>query len=260
MAHKEEMIDLHGSQVQVLSGGSGTPLLYLHSAGGEVAWLPFFEQLSRDFKVYVPAHPGFSKSSGLDKIDSVHDLVFHYVDLMDALGLKTAFVAGLSLGGWIAAELAVHHPERVRKLALMGAVGLYWNGAPKIPDIFAASGPKTRDIIFYDPKSELARAVMPDDPSTEQLELAIKAREATARVGWNPYLYDPRLLERLYRVTMPTLLIWGDTDRLVAIEYAQEYKKRIKDSRLITIEKCGHAPPIERPEPTAKAIAEFFKS
>ncbi len=259
MAFKDEIIDVHGSKIQLLSDGSGEPLLYLHSAGGEVAWLPFFEMLSRDFKVYLPAHPGFSKSGGLDKIDTVHDLVLHYTDLMDALELKNALVAGLSLGGWIAAELAVHHPERIRKLVLMGAVGLYWKGAPPMPDIFAASGPQTRDIVFFDPKSELAMAVIPDNPTAEQLEAALKAREATARVGWNPYLYDPRLLERLYRITMPTLLIWGDSDRLVSLEYGKAYQKGIKGSRLMTIEKCGHAPPMERPEPTAKAVRDFFK-
>jgi pimeloyl-ACP methyl ester carboxylesterase len=259
MAFKEEFIDVHGSKIQLLSDGSGEPLLYLHSAGGEVAWLPFFEMLSRDFKIYVPAHPGFSKSEGLDKIDTIQDLVFHYVDVMDVLGLKTAYVAGLSLGGWTAAELAVHHPERIRKLVLMGAVGLYWKGAPPMPDIFAASGPQTREIVFFDPNSELAKMVIPDNPTAEQLEAALKAREATARVGWNPYLYDPKLLERLYRITMPTLLVWGDSDKLVSLEYAKAYQKGIKGSRLMTIEKCGHAPPIERPEPTAKAVAQFFK-
>ena len=103
MSFQEEFLNLRGTKIQLLKGGSGDPLLYLHSAGGEVVWLPFFELLSQHFTVYLPAHPGFSQSEGLEKIDTMEDLVFHYTDLMDYLGLTRPYVAGLSLGGWLAA-------------------------------------------------------------------------------------------------------------------------------------------------------------
>lgn len=259
MAYQEEFIDVRGARIQLLHGGSGEPLLYLHSAGGELAWLPFFEQLSREFTVYVPAHPGFAHSEGLDRIDTIFDLVFHYLDLMDTLGLATANMAGLSLGGWLAAELAVHHSHRVRKLVLIGAVGLRVENAPPMPDIFAASAKKTRELVFFEPDSELAMTMIPDTPAPEALEMVLRAREATARVGWNPYLYDPRLRERLYRITAPTLVVWGDHDRLVSIEYGKAYQEGITGARLVTIDRCGHAPPLERAETTAKAVTEFLK-
>ena len=135
MPFQEEMLNVRGVKIQMLKGGSGDPLLYLHSAGGEMVWLPFFEQLSQKYTVYLPAHPGFSKSEGLDRIDTMEDLVFHYTDLMDQLGLTQPYVAGLSLGGWLAAELAIRYPTRIRKLALLNAVGLRVPGAP-IADFF----------------------------------------------------------------------------------------------------------------------------
>jgi pimeloyl-ACP methyl ester carboxylesterase len=100
--------------------------------------------------------------------------------------------------------------------------------------------------------------MIPDQASGEQLEFALRAREATARLGWNPYLYDSRLRERLHRITVPTLIIWGDSDRLVAREYADAYHRGIQGSRLVTIEKCGHAPPFEKPDETARLVTEFL--
>lgn len=258
MKHQEEFIDVRGTKIELLRGGSGRPLLYLHGAGGEVAWLPFFDTLAKDFTVYVPAHPGFSRSGSYDKIDTIHDLVFHYIDLMDTLRIEQPFVAGFSLGGWLAAELAVHQPHRLRKLVLIDAVGLKLEGAP-IADIFAPTPPQARELFFYDSKSDLALTMVPDVPSPEMLEMVLRAREGTARVGWNPYLFDPRLRERLYRVTVPTLVIWGDSDRVVSIQHANAYKQGITNSRLAVIEKCGHCPSFEKPAETANLIASFLK-
>lgn len=259
MAFQEEFVDLRGTKIQMLKGGSGEPLLYLHSAGGEVAWLPFFELLAQHFTVYLPAHPGFSKSEGLDKIDTIEDLTFHYTDLMDHLGLTQPYVAGLSLGGWLAAELATRYSDRIRKLALIDAVGLRVPGAP-IADIFAATPEETRALVFHDPQSDLAKTFVPDVPSPEVLENTLRAREATARVGWNPFLCNPKLRERLYRITVPTLIIWGESDRLVPVAHGKAYNEGVAGSKLIVLEKCGHAPPFEKPEETTKLLVEFFRN
>jgi pimeloyl-ACP methyl ester carboxylesterase len=258
MPFREEFLTVHGTKTQMLSGGSGDPLLYLHSAGGEVVWLPFFELLSQRYTVYVPAHPGFSKSEGLEKIDTIEDWVFHYTDLMDQLGLSQPYVAGLSLGGWLAAELATRYAQRVRKLALIDAVGLRVPGAP-IADIFAATPEETRTLVFHDPHSDVAKMFVPDVPSPEMLENMLKAREATARVGWNPLLCNLKLRDRLYRITVPTLIIWGEADRLVPLAHGQAYHEGIRGSRLVTIKHCGHAPPFEKPEETAQLLSEFFQ-
>lgn len=259
MPFQEEFLNVRGTKIQMLKGGKGAPLLYLHSAGGEVAWLPFFEQLSQHYTVYLPAHPGFSQSEGLDKIDSMEDLVFHYADLMDHLGLTRPYVAGLSLGGWLAAELASRYAHRIRKLTLLNAVGLRVPGSP-IAEIFAVTPAETRNLVFHDPQSDLAKMFVPDVPSPEVLENTLKAREATARVGWNPYLCNPKLRERLYRITVPTLIVWGESGRLVPPTHGKAYQEGIAGSKLVILEKCGHAPPFEKPEETAKLLSEFFQN
>jgi pimeloyl-ACP methyl ester carboxylesterase len=259
MPFQEMFLDIRDTKIQMLKGGSGEPLLYLHSAGGEVVWLPFFELLSQHYTVYLPAHPGFSQSEGLDKIDSMEDLVFHYTDLMDYLGLVQPYVAGLSLGGWLAAELATRYANRIRKLALLNAVGLRVPGAP-IAEIFAVTPEETRNLVFHDPQSDLAKMFVPDVPSPEVLENTLKAREATARVGWNPYLCNPKLRGRLYRITVPTLVIWGESDRLVPLAHGQAYHEGIAGSKLVILEKCGHAPPFEKPQEAAKLLSDFFRN
>jgi pimeloyl-ACP methyl ester carboxylesterase len=257
MALQETLLKIRGTKIQMLKGGSGEPLLYLHSAGGEIVELPFFAQLAQHYTVYIPAHPGFSQSEGLEKIDTIEDLVFHYTDLMDHLGLTQPYMAGLSLGGWLAAELACRYPQRIRKLALINAAGLRVPGAP-MADIFAATPAETRNLIFYDPHSDLAKTFVPDVPSPAVLENVLKAREATARVGWNPYLCNPKLRGRLYRITVPTLVLWGDSDRLIPVAHGKAYHEGIMGSKLVLMEKCGHAPPFERPEETVKILREFF--
>ena len=259
MACKEEFLDVRGKKIQMLSGGSGDPLLYLHSAGGEVVWLPFFEQLAQHYTVYVPGHPGFSQSEGLDQIDSIEDLVFHYTDLMDQIGLDQPYVVGLSLGGWLAAELATRYANRIKKLALINPVGLRVPGSP-MADIFAANPQETRQLVFHDPDSELAKTFIPDEPSQEVLENALRAREATARVGWNPYLSNPKLRGRLYRITVPTVIVWGESDRLVPVEHSRAYHDGIAGSQLIMLPECGHTPPFEKPQETAQHLEEFFQA
>jgi len=257
--HHEEFIGVRGIRIKVLRGGSGAPLLYLHGAGGAGVWLPFFDLLAKDFTVLAPVHPGFAGSDGYDEIDDIHDLVFHYINLLDTLGLERPIVIGSSLGGWLAAEMAVHHRERVSKLVLIDACGLKVEGKP-IADFFAPSPPELRRLVFHDAESELARAAVPDTPSAEQLDAILRARQAAARIGWNPFMYDPKLRQRLFRIAAPTLIVWGEDDRLVPIEHAKAYQAGIANSQFRAIEKSGHVPVLENPTQTARVIMQFLKS
>jgi pimeloyl-ACP methyl ester carboxylesterase len=259
MAHREEIIEVRGKKIGMMRGGAGPALLYLHGAGGAGVWLPFFDDLAKDFTLFVPTHPGFAGSEGYENIDSIYDLVFHYIDLMNSLGLDRPSIAGSSLGGWLTAELAVHHPERVGKLVLIDACGLHVEGTA-IADFFAPSPPELRSLVFHEPESELARTAIPDMPSPEQLDAILRARQTTARIGWNPFMYDPKLRSRLYRIKAPTLIIWGENDRLVPMAHARAYHEGIAGSRLVTIEKSGHVPIIENPARTAQAIRDFLRS
>ena len=261
-----EMLQVNGAPIQMLRGGQGPPLLYLHSAGAEVVWRPFqavLSTLAQDFQLFAPAHPGFAMSEGLDQIDNMEDLVFHYLDLLDVLGLDRVNVVGMSLGGWLAAELATRNPERVSRLVLVDAAGLYLPGNDGFeffldPITTPGYSQQMRERCFHDPTSELARTFIPDTIAFDQLLFHYRARQATARVAWNPYFYNPKLRGRLRRVKCPALVLWGDSDGLLPLEFARAYQEAIPGARLTVINQCGHLPPIEKPEEFAAAVKEFL--
>jgi len=254
MNYSEQFVEVHGKRTQVLRGGSGPPLLYLHSAGGEVAWIPFFEQLAERFDVIVPAHPGFAESEGLDQIDSMEDLVLHYTDLMELLALEQPGMVGLSFGGWLAAEFATRYTNLIRALVLIAPVGL------RCPtgDIFSASPAETRELVFSDPTGPLAMQFIPESPDLQALENYLKAREATSRLGWNPYLHSRKLEGRLYRVSVPSLILAAGADELVPIDHCRLYEEGIGGAKLQIFKGAGHALPLERPDDTARAVIDFL--
>jgi len=255
------MLDVAGKQVRLLVGGSGPPLLYLHGLGGDVEWLDVHARLAARCSVHLPAHPGFAESTGVEQVDDMFDYVLHYVDLLDALGLRRVPVVGTSLGGWLAAELAALYPERVERLVLVDAVGLWIDAAP-IGELFATPPPELAPMLYHDqnhPIAQMMRAMTSISDVPEDFALAqLKALEAAAKIGWNPYLHDPKLEGRLRRVTAPTLVLWGAQDGLVPLVHGERYRDRIKGARLEVIDRCGHLPAIERAEVFAEKVLAFL--
>src|SRR5579862_8267770 len=149
-APTQEFLELDGGRVHLLRGGSGEPVLFLHAAGGAGEWHELHAQLSEHFDVIAPDHPGFAKSDDFPQLTAIDDLVYHYLDLLDALGLDRPHVVGASFGGWIAAELAVHSPHRIGTLTLLSAAGLRVPGHP-VPDIFLMSPQKLVATLFHVP-------------------------------------------------------------------------------------------------------------
>jgi pimeloyl-ACP methyl ester carboxylesterase len=253
------MIDLNGRKTQVMEGGEGEALLYLHSAYGENLWLPFHQELARNFRVIAPAHPGFAQTEGFEDIDSMEDMVFHYLDLLDHLGHDRINIAGVSLGGWIAAELATRYPDRVKRLALATPAGLWLMDHP-MTDMFALMRrpEKLRRVLFHNPDSALAQMLVPAEPDEERLAEAYKAMTATARLAWNPPGHNPKLAGRLRRIKSPALIIWGDDDKLIPTAYAEEWAKHIKGARVHLIKDCGHLVMFEGEEDFVAAIKNFL--
>lgn len=253
-----ETIDVAGRPTVVLSGGDGLPFVYLHSTLGEsFRWLPFLQTWAKKFRVLVPTHPGFGKSGGFDQIGSIEDVAFHYVELLDALGLDEVILGGVSLGGWIAAEFAVRWPERVKKLWLADAPGLWVEGVPLF-DLFRVmqDRDKLREVLFHDPKGHMASLVLKDDPDEEALMTGYQSLTVLARLVWERP-YDPKLAARLRRVRCPTLLVWGANDRLVPPAYGEEYKKHIAGAELRLIANCGHLPMFEREAEFVNLVTAF---
>jgi pimeloyl-ACP methyl ester carboxylesterase len=260
-------VSVLGRTVHELRGGRGRPLLYLHSAMGESSmWLPYLEALAADREVHAPMHPGFGKSDGLDQIRDIEDLVWHYLAYFDALGWRSVDVVGVSLGGWIAAELAARYPERVASLVLVGSVGI-WVAERPIADIFVLDldhPERAVELVFHDqscPAAQMLRAMMgvkhlPD----ELLADLLGARAATAKLGWNPLLHDPRLEALLPRVSARTLCLWGAEDRVVPPVYGERFARGIPNASLRVVPDCGHMLPLERPAEFTAAVDDFLRA
>src|SRR6185436_20045831 len=150
MPYAEQMLDVRGTRIRVLRGGAGPPLIFLHGASGHVGWLPFLERLSQSFEVLAPEHPGFGASDDPSWLDRPSDLAYFYLDLIGALKLDGVHLMGTSLGGWVAAELAVRNTARLSSLTLICAVGITANGAP-LDDMFRMSAEENARRFYFDP-------------------------------------------------------------------------------------------------------------
>lgn len=263
MDYETHFVDVAGKKTQVLKGGAGPALVFLHSALGEAWWLEWCDDLANEFTVVIPAHPGFGDSEGIENITDIEDIAFHYDDLFLALGLSRPAVVGQSLGGWIAAEHAVRWPERIGKLVLISAAGLRIEGAP-VPDMWAHRPPELADMLFADtaqPLYLMMKSFEPDHPPDAEILIPfLKAQQATARLAWNPYLHNPKLEGRLSRITCPTLVLWGEKDGLIPRAHGERYAELIPRARLETIPGCGHLPLLERPADVTAALRRFLTS
>jgi pimeloyl-ACP methyl ester carboxylesterase len=250
-------LSVRGTQVQMLRDGAGPPLLFLHGAGGAGRWLAFQERLAKDYTVYFPSHPGHGGSPAAEWIEHISDLAFHYLDLLDRLGLERVHLVGASFGGWIAAEIATMASHRLESLVLIDPVGIRVDGWI-YPFLFGMDIPEIVGTIFQNPMAALALA--PPDQSIDTLALQYRQGTALARVSWNPYLYNPLLRRRLGRISSPTLLCWGAHDRLAPLKPCGEaWAQEIPGSRLRVFEESGHVPHLEKPEAVAEAIGEFCR-
>ena len=254
--HTLTSVDIGGTKIGLMRGGSGSPLLFLHGASGAGAWLPFMDKLSQRFDVLVPEHPGFGNSDSPAWLDNIHDVAYFYLDFLKAMRLDGVHLVGLSVGGWIAAELAVRNTSRLASLTLVSAAGIHVKGVPQIDAFLRTDEERLRDF-FHDPalaEEMIARVLKP-----ELEDITLKNRETTAKLVWQPRGYDPDLHKWLHRIDIPTLLLWGDSDRLFPKEYAYAYQKLIPGSKAVVLPECGHLPNIEKADRFVEALVGFIK-
>jgi len=252
------VLTIHGVQLEVFDCGQGRPMLVLHEEDGLTLRAPFLSSLAAYGRVIAPAHPGFGHSPDSAWIDTVDDLSYLYLDLFAELNLRDVVVVGCSLGGWIAAEMAVKSTERIAKLILVAPVGIKVGDRETrdIPDIFALSPAEVTRLKYHDP----TRAAV-DYPTLSDDELTVIARnrEATALYAWEPYFHNPKLRQRLHRIHIPTLLLWGANDRFVTPGYyGAAYQKAIPGATLEIVDEAGHLPHIEQPEACVERVRAFL--
>jgi pimeloyl-ACP methyl ester carboxylesterase len=258
---QSETIDVCGRSTVMTSGGAGEPFFYLHSSLAEsMMWLPFHQGFAKRFHVFSPLHPGFGHSAGFDQVADIEDMAFHYLDLLDSLGLEQVHLGGVSLGGWIAAEFAVRWPERVKKLWIADAPGLWVDDVP-LGDLFrlVQDRHKLRELLFHDPEGPMASLVIKDNVDEATMLNAYQSLTVLARMVWERP-YDPKLAGRLRRIACPTLLVWGDNDRLVPPAYGEAYGKLIPGAELKLIKDCGHMPMFEKEAEFVEIISDFCQA
>jgi len=254
--NKQEEIRIRGRSTRIFRGGKGAPLLFLPDTFCS-AWLPIHETLSAHYEVFLPVHPGCAGSEdGFDQFDEIEDMVFHNVDLCEALRLDQPIVVGASFGGWIAAEWAIRYSQALDKLVLIDALGLRIPDAPAA-DILAIDNAAVRRAVFADPSAALARETIPDTPKQEEIVNTLLARQTLARFAWQ-FPDDPRLSRYLYRVKTPTLIIWGEHDGFVPRAHGKTFQLKITNSRLVVVPNCGHLPHVEAADACIKTIFDFL--
>jgi pimeloyl-ACP methyl ester carboxylesterase len=247
---------VNGARVALRRGGSGTPVLFLHGADGLPEWPAFLDTLARTHEVIVPDLPGFGQSEAPDFVDDISDVAYLLMDLIEQLGLVDVRIIGHSLGGWAALEMAVRSCARIHSLTLIASAGIHVKGAPKA-DIYMIDPDEQARLAYAD--ADLGEAAAGRVRITKHQDQAILNRIASARLGWNPRLYNPRLERWLHRISAPVLIVWGDTDRLIPPVYAQALAARIPGAQVAMIAKAGHLPHVEQQAETSPRIAAFLR-
>jgi pimeloyl-ACP methyl ester carboxylesterase len=250
-----QTIAIQGIDLQVVRQGAGTPLLLLHGGDGPQGYAPLVQRLAERFDVIAPTHPGFAGSPIPEHFDAVADLVYLYLDLLDALNVRDVVLMGFAMGGWIAAELAVRNTTRLAQLILVDTVGIKpgERDTRDIADIFAAPAPEVAQWLFHDPSRAPNLTTMTD----AQLTVLASDRIAHAMYTWDPYMHNPKLRYRLHRITVPTLLIWGASDGVVSVAYAKAYRAMIPGAQLVVIPEAGHLPHVEQPGLLLQHVLSF---
>jgi pimeloyl-ACP methyl ester carboxylesterase len=245
--------------VRYLEGGSGTPLVFLHGAGGALAGDPFLAKLATKYHVYAPLLPGYGDSEECHELRDMLDFTLHTWDVVDALGLKNPILTGHSMGGMIAAEMAAIAPHDVSRLGLICPAGL-WLADHPIPDLFATMPYEYPQLLFHNVEAGAAlmtAGVALDDPEWLKGFLVTNARQLGMAGKILFPIPERGLASRLYRIKAKTVLVWGDSDRLISPVYAQAWKKGIKGAELVAIPEAGHMVTIEKPDQVMAALARL---
>jgi pimeloyl-ACP methyl ester carboxylesterase len=247
-------LDLDGIGVVDLSvddRGHGRPFLLLHGGAGPQSALPFAERLAaaEDVRVITPTHPGFRGTTRPAGLDSIAKLAVLYERFLAALDVVDVTVIGNSIGGWIAAELALLRSPRVSRNVLIDAVGIEVPGHP-VADAFSLSLEQIMQRSFHDPVPFMV------DPTTlPQPARAVMAGNQVALAAYtNRTMSDPSLMGRLRELEVPTLVLWGDSDRIADLDYGRAYAGAIPLARLQVLQETGHMPQLETPDQVVQAI------
>ena len=233
---KQEMHTVNGVKTAVLTAGRGEPLVFWHGAG---VWhgFDFARPWTEKFRVIIPFHPGFGASDDAPPMSDMHDYLMHYLDLFDALGLDKFRLVGFSLGGFLAAKFAVEHGHRLHRLVLVGPAGLRGKEQPK-GDLFTLPPEQIPSLLVSN--FEVIKPYLPEDPKDLDF-MGDRYREGgtVGKLLWE-HPYDTKLPRYLHRLTMPTLVVWGEEDKLLPVQNAEFWRRHIPKVQFQTFKGAGH--------------------
>ena len=249
-----EKLVVDGVETVLYIAGKGDPVVIFHGAG-TVDGFDFAEPWTEKFRVIVPYHPGFGESGDEPSFTETHDYVMHYLELFDQLGLEKVSIVGLSFGAYLAAKIASEHDHRLKKLVLIAPYGM---NVEKYPMTDTLAVPVDKLLPMLVSNFEVLKKRLPEKPDIDFI--AARYREATtfARLMWERP-FDSRLPRYLHRVKVPTLLVWGEEDKITPVQHAEVWKKGIPQAEVRIVKGAGHLVQLEKPE-VVEEIARFLGS
>lgn len=255
----EEKFRVGETELHVLKAGTGKPLLVFHGELGNPGWQNWHSELAKKRTLWLPLHPGFGKTPQADWVMDVHDLSIFYARFIREQKLTPAEVIGFSLGGWIAAEMAINNAQQFSRMILVGATGLR-PPQGEIMDMFAVTARAylNSNVLDVHNTPEFA-TLFGGEQTPEQFEAWEDARAETARIAWKPYMFGLSMAQRLENIAnLPTLIIWGKQDPVAPLSAGELYHKRIAGSKLVTFDHCGHMPEIEKSGEFVREVLNFL--
>lgn len=240
-----------GLDVTLAEAGEGRVVLVLHGGGGPVTVAPIAAHLSQSMHTITPTHPGWNGTARPEWLTGIDDLAMIYLRLLKDRGYRDVTVIGSSIGGWLAAEMAVRDTAGlIGRLVVINGTGIMVPGVA-VADFFSLTPRGIAEHAYHDPdKFYVDPASLPAERVAVQ-----RANIATLKVvAGEP---DPKLLRRLGLVDVPALVLWGESDRLVTAEYGRAFAAALPRGRFELIERAGHLPQLERPEATFAALDAF---
>jgi pimeloyl-ACP methyl ester carboxylesterase len=245
-----------GRNVHYYRAGKGEPLLYLHHVAGLAGFEPALARLAQSFDVVAPFVPGWGPAK--DDLAGVErgplDLTLHHADLLDALRLESAHVVGISIGAWMAAELAAIYPARVRRLVLVNPLGI-WLEHAQGADPFAQHPLEPTRALFADPKLRESALLAGHANPVEGLIAEMLALRASAKFLWP--IPDTGVAARLPRVRAATLVVTSEKDAVVPAAHGPAWQKLIPGARLAALPAAGHLAELEQPDAFAALVRAF---
>ncbi len=267
---KQYYVDVHGLKTRVLEAGEGDPLIFVHGTGGHIeAYARNFSGLCQDFRVIAYDMAGHGYTEKPDRPYTIDFLSDHLVGLAEALGIRKFNLSGESLGGWVAAWTAAHHPERVERL-ILNTPGNITNKPEVMKQVKESTVKAVVEATYENVRSRLEWLFWDKSFVTDELVeirysiytqpefkkavyhiVAVQDWEVRKHYAWGPEWCD--------RISAPTLLLWTDHDPTGTVDEAAILQGWIPNSQLYVIEGAGHWPQWEKPDEFNEVHRKFIK-